>query len=116
MFGRNRRELEDEQRLYDCGDFVLDTDGAHWVDAVAESPEARTRRQRHETDLLGLSVVPASAVSPTAPGVAPDGPTGAGIDQAPDVNLDAYDQSPYPAPEGYVTLRDFPWTVRAPRE
>lgn len=70
-----------------AGDHVLDTDGAHWVDALT--------------------------VRPDAPGLAPDGPTGA-VEGS--VDPDAYDQSPYVAPGGYVTLTDVPWVVPAPRE
>ena len=65
------------------GEYVLDTDGAHWVDAVT--------------------------VAPDAPGIAPDGPTGAGIGTE---DNGAYDQSPYVAPDGYVRLNDVPWGLR----
>ena len=58
-----------------AGDYVLDTDGAHWVPAIVD----------------------ASAVADPGHGE-PHGPRGTETDAE-----RAYDASPYPAPDGYRT-------------
>ena len=94
------RDLQD-------GDYVLDTDGTHWVPDIRwhQINDAGARVLVTPNDVP--AVVDASAVADPGHG-APHGPRDAS-ETAEDA---AYDQSPYPAPEGYVTLTDVPWGRR----
>lgn len=84
------------------GDYVLDTDGAHYVPDVRYARDVRWQP----------TIVEAPAVADAGHG-APRGPRSDADGSETD---GAYDQSPYPAPEGYVRLNDVPWIVRRPTE
>lgn len=84
---------------YECGDHVLDTDGAHWVPAI---------------NCGGAMVVESSAVADAGHG-APRGPRG------PETDAEAaYDVSPYPETragwESYDTNERLRWMGRTSHE